>query len=92
MARRLADLKVPADLVSIDAFVHGAQPTSIDASIYGFIANMLFYDIDTALKRCVQAHPQLVRHCHSIHARIGGDQPEAPCQEPAGPKLTAPRR
>jgi glutathione S-transferase len=70
MARGLADLKVLADLVPTDAFVHGAQPTSIDAGIYGFIANILFYDIDTPLKQCVEAHPQLVRHCHTIHARI----------------------
>jgi glutathione S-transferase len=72
MARGVADLKVLADLVSVDAFVHGGQPTSIDAGIYGFIANILFYDIDTPLKQCVEAHPQLVRHCRTIHARIGG--------------------
>ena len=72
MARGVADLNVLADLVSESAFVHGAQPTSIDAGIYGFIANILYYDIDTPLKQCVEAHPQLVRHCRAIHARISG--------------------
>jgi glutathione S-transferase len=71
MARGVADLKVLADLVSANGFVHGAQLTSIDAGIYGFIANILFYDIDTPLKRCVEDHPPLVRHCQAIHARIG---------------------
>ena len=73
MARGVADLKVVADLLRENAFfVHGATPTSIDAGIYGFIANILYYDIDTPLKRCVEAHPQLVRHCRAIHASISG--------------------
>lgn len=72
MARGVADLKVLAGLLSESAFVHGASPTSIDAGIYGFIANILYYDIDTPLKRCVDAHPQMVHHCHAIHARISG--------------------
>ena len=72
MARGVADLKVLASLLSESAFVHGAQPTSIDAGIYGFIANILYYDIDTPLKQCVEAHLQLMRHCRAIHARISG--------------------
>lgn len=71
MTRGITNLNVLADRVPIDGFVHGAQPTSIDAGIYGFIANILFYDIPTPLKQCVEAHPQLVRHCRAIHARIG---------------------
>ena len=70
MARGVADLKVLADLVSANGFVHGAQPTSIDAGIYGFIANILFYDIDTPLKRCVEDHAPLVRHCQAIHTHM----------------------
>jgi hypothetical protein len=35
------------------------------------IANILYYDIDTPLKRCVEAQLQLVRHCRAIHARVG---------------------
>jgi glutathione S-transferase len=65
--RGLADLKVLADLVPADGYVHGAAPTSIDAGIYGFIANIWFYDIDTPLKQFVAAQPNLVRHCTKIH-------------------------
>jgi glutathione S-transferase len=66
-ARGLADLGVLADLVPADGYVHGANPTSIDAGIYGFIANIHFYDIDTPLKQFVSSQQNLVRHCNAIH-------------------------
>lgn len=69
-ARGIADLEVLARLVPRGAFVHGSQPTSIDAAIYGFIANIHFYPIETPLKGCVEAHPTLVAHCEAIHAAI----------------------
>src|SRR5262249_37389693 len=48
--RGLADLGVLADLIPAQGYVHGPTPTSIDAGIYGFLANIYFYDIDTPLK------------------------------------------
>ena len=69
-ARGLADLGVLADLVPTSGYVHGADPTSIDAGIYGFIANIYFYDIDTPLKRFVGSRWNLVRHCMAIHERV----------------------
>ena len=51
-------------------FVHGDKPTAIDAGIYGFIANIYFYDIDTPLKQFVAAHDNLVRHCRAIHEAV----------------------
>jgi glutathione S-transferase len=68
--RGLADLQVLADLVPADGYVHGAKPTSIDAGIYGFIANIHFFPIPTPLKAFVAAHPNLVRHCEAIHAIV----------------------
>ena len=70
MARGLADLAVLARLVPAKGYVHGDTPTSIDAAIYGFIANIYFYDIDTPLKQFVVAHANLVRHCEAIHATV----------------------
>ncbi len=70
MARGLADLGVLARLVPASGYMHGGRPTSIDAAIYGFIANIYFYDIDTPLKQFVLAHGNLVRHCESIHAAV----------------------
>jgi glutathione S-transferase len=69
-ARGLADLQVLANLISASEYVHGAKPTSIDAAIYGFIANIYFLEIDTPRKKFVVAHG-LVRHCTAIRAAIG---------------------
>jgi glutathione S-transferase len=69
-ARGLADLKVLADLVPASGYVHGPAPTSIDAGIYGFIANIWFYDIDTPLKQFVGSQKNLVRHCTEIHQMV----------------------
>jgi glutathione S-transferase len=69
-ARGLADLDVLDSIISDEGFVFGADPTSIDAGIYGFIANIYFYDIDTELKRFVVSRPRLVRHCLAIHERV----------------------
>jgi len=51
-------------------YLHGETPTSIDAGIYGFIANIHFYDIDTPLKQFVSSHANLVHHCTAIHAAV----------------------
>ena len=69
-ARGLADLGVLADLIPVGGCVHGAEPTSVDAGIYGFIANIYFYDIDTPLKEFVSAQQSLVRHCTAIHETV----------------------
>jgi len=70
-ARGLADLRVLADLVPAEGYVHGGTPTSIDAAVYGFIANIYFYPIETPLKQFVASQPNLVRHCEAIHAAVG---------------------
>jgi glutathione S-transferase len=69
-ARGLADLKVLADLVPATGYVHGSAPTSTDAGIYGFIANIYLYDIETPLKQCVAAQKNIVRHCSEIHEMV----------------------
>jgi len=69
-ARGLADLEVLAHLVPANGYVHGPKPTSIDASIYGFLANIYFYEIDTPLKQFVIAHTNLVQHCCTIHNAV----------------------
>jgi len=70
MARGLADLGALAQLIPPQGYVHGEVPTSIDAGIYGFIANIYFYDIDTPLKQFVVAHDNIVRHCRTIHEAV----------------------
>ena len=69
-ARGLADLQVLADLIPTTGYLHGDQPTSIDAGIYGFIANIYFYEIDTPLRQFVMADENIVRHCRAIHEAV----------------------
>ena len=59
-----------AHLLPASGYLHGGEPSSIDAAIYGFIANIHFYDIDTPLKRCVHAHANLVVIARRSHARV----------------------
>ena len=70
MQRGLRDLEVLAHLLPPSGYLHGPAPTSIDAGIYGFIANIYFYDIATPLKQFVVSQPRLVRHCEAIHAAV----------------------
>lgn len=66
-ARGLADLEVLANLIPEQGFPFGEQPTSIDAGIYGFIANIFFFRIETPLRAFVASRANLVRHCETIH-------------------------
>lgn len=71
-ARGIADLLVLANLLPASGFLFGAKPTSTDAGIYGFIANIHFYEIETPLKHFVASHPNIVAHCRSVHAALEG--------------------
>jgi hypothetical protein len=70
MQRGLRDLEVLAHLMPPSGYLHGPTPTSIDAGIYGFIANIYFYDIATPLKQFVVSQSNLVHHCEAIHAAV----------------------
>jgi glutathione S-transferase len=70
MARGVADPGALAALIPSQGYLHGEKPTGIDAAIYGFIANIYFYDIDTPLKQFVAAHENIVRHCRAIHEAV----------------------
>jgi glutathione S-transferase len=69
-ARGIAALNVLANLLPGSGFMFGAKPGSIDAALYGFIANIYFYDIDTPLKKLLLSKENLVAHCRSIHSAI----------------------
>ena len=69
-SRGLADLQVLASLTPDRGFLFGPEPSSIDAGIYGFIANIYLFKIETPLKVFVASHANLVRHCEAIHAAV----------------------
>ena len=63
-------MRLEGGCIAPRGFVHGEKPTSVDAGIYGFIANIYFYEINTPLKQFVSAHDNIVRHCRAIHEGI----------------------
>lgn len=69
-ARGVDNLRAVADLLGEKPFCFGAKWQTIDAALYGFVANIYFYEIDTPLKRYVLSRPALVRHCLAIHERV----------------------
>jgi glutathione S-transferase len=83
-ARGLADLQVLADLLPSRDYMFGPEPTSIDAGIYGFVANIYFYAIETPLKKFVSSHSNLTRHCTAIHQLVAADGIPSPPQADPG--------
>jgi glutathione S-transferase len=71
-ARGIADLQVLANLLPASGFLFGEKPSSIDAGIYGFTANIYFYDIDTPLKEFLLSRPNVILHCQSLHTALKG--------------------
>ncbi len=69
-ARGIAELGVLAHLLPPTGFLFGAEPTSIDAAIYGFTANIFFYEIETPLKAFLASQQNIVRHCETMHAAV----------------------
>ena len=66
----LADLRVIANLVADRDFLFGATPSSTDAALYGFLANIHFHDIETPLKRFTAGHERLARYVERMHGRV----------------------
>ncbi len=71
-ARGLADLGTLASLLTDRGFLFGPKPRGAGAGLYGFTANIHFYDIDTPLKRFLASKPNLVAHRLAIHRVIAG--------------------
>jgi len=65
-----ADLGVLAHLLGRRDFLFGSAPCATDAAVYGFLANIHFFDIDTPLRRFLRAQDGLVRHTERLHALV----------------------
>ena len=70
-ARGLSDLQTLAHLLPGQGYMFGPTPTSIDAALYGFIANIHFYEIQTPLKSFIETQPHLTSHCVALHRATG---------------------
>ena len=69
-ARGCADLAAIARVLPDHGFMFGVAPRSVDCAIHGFVANIIAFDIDTPLKRCVLAHPPLAAHVASMQEML----------------------
>lgn len=64
------DVSAIADFLSDKPFMMGAQPTSLDASAYAFIANLLWAPVDSPILRHAQRLPALLAYCERMRARF----------------------
>lgn len=53
-------------------FMLGEQPTSLDATAYAFLANLLWAPVDSPIQRHAQARPTLEACCRRMKARYFG--------------------
>jgi len=68
--RGLADLQILASMIGDNRFLFDSEPTSIDAGVYGFVANIYFYKIDTPLRKFFASRANFIRHCNAVHTHV----------------------
>lgn len=67
-----ADITALADWLGDKPFFMGAQPTSLDATAYAFLANLLWAPFDTSLTRAARERKNLVGYCERMKGRYFG--------------------
>lgn len=63
------DLEAIAWALGDDAYFGGASPCSFDATVYGFLANVLHGPFDDAMKAAAASHGNLVAWCDRLYER-----------------------
>lgn len=63
------DITALADFLGDKPYLMGAQPCSLDAVAYGFLANLLWVPLESELKQQAQKYPQLQRFCERMKSR-----------------------
>ncbi len=66
------DITAAAGFLGDKAFFLGAQPSSLDATAYAFLANVLWVPVESPLKIHAQQYPQLEAYCRRMKARYYG--------------------
>jgi glutathione S-transferase len=69
-SRGSADLNAIAALLGESPFIFGRTVHSTDAGVYGFLANIYFYPIETPLRESVSSRPNLVSFCERLRTSI----------------------
>ena len=65
----IADIAALSLLLGDEAYVLGAQPSSFDAAVYAFLANILDVPLDMPLAQAARAHANLPAYCARMRAR-----------------------
>ena len=69
--RACADLDAVQAMLGERLFIGGAEPSALDATVYAFLANVLFVAIDSPVRRHLQAQAPLVAYAARMEALVG---------------------
>lgn len=68
------DIEALAGILGEQPYFLGQQPSSLDATTYGFLAHVLYSPHASALKSAAQSHLDLVRYCDRMRERFFCDE------------------
>ena len=63
------DITALADYLGEKKFFLGESPSSVDATVYGFLANLIWAPIENPLKEHAKQYPQLEAYCTRMRDR-----------------------
>lgn len=66
-----------SDLLGDKPYVFGDQPCSLDATLYGFLAQVILPNIDTSMTKLARSYPNLVNYCERIQKKYYSDTAQA---------------
>jgi len=62
----MKDFTAAADFLGDKPYFTGARPSSLDATAYAFLANVLWVPVESPLKQHVRKYPQLEAYCQRM--------------------------
>ncbi len=68
-----ADIKACADFLGDKDFAFGAEPTALDATLYGHIGGIIDPPFPSPLKDAALSHDNLIAYCQRMRARFFPD-------------------
>lgn len=63
------DITAIANFLGDKPYFMGSQPSTIDATVYAIVGNMLWVPIESPLKQQAEKYPQLKGYCERMRAR-----------------------
>lgn len=73
----IADLKAISEYLGDKPFFMGDKPTTVDATLYGYLANLLLVPIASKGRDFGRTLPNLLAHCERMRARFFPELPVA---------------